>query len=339
MIRRVLSGVVAGLFLLAAAGPAASQAKKDPKEIEEIEVFQLLKCEEKETIYLAAGGGGRTEKRHNYQIAAKPVYANEVKNVVLAQEKNTNEKDMTNLKDQIADLRTAMKHWQASMDSVIAAIESQDKAPSSGTGLVAASFLAPPEDSAAGSGMTTRELSDLRTMTRQLKNALTPLEEISKTLSAYKDLMANTPTYWPLKGAHGQITTPFGWTTEPFTKVGYMHTGVDISTGVVGTPVVATADGKVTQRGETAQLGLNITIQHKYGFYTRYGHLSGFAGRQKGDDVHRGDVIGYLGNTGLSTGPHLHYEVRLGAMYIDPMQYLLNMPANAPAVASRRIVD
>ena len=90
MIRRVLSGILAGLFLLSAAGPAASQAKtdtKDAKEIEEVQVFQLLKCEEKETIYLAAGGGGSTVKQHNYAIAAKPVFGSEVQNVVLVEAK------------------------------------------------------------------------------------------------------------------------------------------------------------------------------------------------------------------------------------------------------------
>jgi murein DD-endopeptidase MepM/ murein hydrolase activator NlpD len=106
-----------------------------------------------------------------------------------------------------------------------------------------------------------------------------------------------------------------------FTKFGYLHTGVDIAWGE-GTPVMATADGTVIQTGWTEDFGWNVTIQHKYGFYTRYAHLRSFAGKRKGDLVSQGDIIGYVGSTGLSTGPHLHYEVRLGSSYLDPMRFL-----------------
>ena len=95
---------------------------------------------------------------------------------------------------------------------------------------MAANFLAPAEDAATGSE-TDKELSDLRSLTSLLDNSKAPLDEIGKVLTTYRDLMANTPTYWPLKGTHGNITTQFGWTTNPFTKIGYMHTGVDIAWG------------------------------------------------------------------------------------------------------------
>ena len=190
----------------------------------------------------------------------------------------------------------------------------------------------PIPDDAASAADSTRELSDLKTLTSLLGNSTGSLDKVTKVLTAFRDLMANTPTTWPLKGATGIITTRFGWTTNPFTKVGYMHTGVDIAWGV-GTPIVATADGTVLQTSYTEDLGNFVTIQHKYGFYTRYAHMSGFAGKHKGDHVNRGDVIGYIGITGLTTGPHLHYEVRLGSSYVNPMQFLSITPENASTLA------
>ncbi|MCX7039690.1 MAG: M23 family metallopeptidase, partial [Spirochaetes bacterium] len=100
--------------------------------------------------------------------------------------------------------------------------------------------------------------------------------------------------------------------------------GVDIAWGP-GVPIVATANGEVAQTGYSEQLGNYVTLKHKYGFFTKYGHLSGIATR-KGAKVNRGDTIGYLGSTGLSTGPHLHYEVRLGADYVDPQNFLSIKP-------------
>lgn len=264
-----------------------------------------------------------------FVLATHFTYTNE-QNVKLTQERDANEKTLTGLKDEIASIRTAGKHFKTSIDGVLSAIESLEKNPTAGANLIAARFPSSPEDAAAGD--STRELSDLKTLTSLLGNSSGSLDKVTKVLTAFRDLMANTPTTWPLKGATGIMTTRFGWTTNPFTKVGYMHTGVDIAWGV-GTPIVATADGTVIQTIYTEDLGNFVTIQHKYGFYTRYAHMSGFAGKHKGDRVSRGDVIGYLGITGLTTGPHLHYEVRLGSSYVNPMQFLTITPENASTLA------
>jgi len=125
---------------------------------------------------------------------------------------------------------------------------------------------------------------------------------------------------WPLKGVHGIITTRFGWTIHPFTHMGYLHLGVDIA-WAMGTPVEAAANGVVIQTGYNDDLGNFVSIQHKYGFMTRYLHMMRVVTR-KGRHVNRGDIIGYVGTTGLSTGPHLHYEVHLGPNYVDPMNFL-----------------
>jgi murein DD-endopeptidase MepM/ murein hydrolase activator NlpD len=271
-----------------------------------------------------------------FMLATNFTYTND-QNVKLTHERDTNDKSLTSLKDEIAAIRAAGKHFKISINSVMAAIESQDATTTSGANTVAASFLSPPEDPGAGSE-TNKELSDLKSLTSLLDSSKAPLEEIGKVLMTFRDLMANTPTYWPLKGTHGNFTTKFGWTTNPFTKIGYMHTGVDIA-WIPGTPVVATADGTVIQTSWTDDLGWNVTVQHKYGFYTRYAHLSAFGGKHKGDHMNRGDIVGYLGSTGLSTGPHLHYEVRLGAQYINPMNFLSITPENTTIAVGGRSSD
>jgi murein DD-endopeptidase MepM/ murein hydrolase activator NlpD len=267
-----------------------------------------------------------------FLLATNFTYTNE-QNVRLTQEQSVNQATLTNLKDEIAAIRTAGKHFKTSIDNVLAAIGNQDAVSATSIGGVAANFLAPEDPSTEN-----KELSDLKSLTSLLDSSKTPLDEISKVLSTYRDLMANTPTYWPLKGTHGIITTRFGWTTNPFTHLGYMHTGVDIA-WAVGTPIVASADGTVIQTGATDDLGYFVTIQHKYGFYTRYAHLARFAGKYKGDVVSRGDIIGYIGMTGLTTGPHLHYEVRLGSSYVDPMQFLSITPEIATFSVSGRSSD
>ncbi|HEY9593960.1 MAG TPA: M23 family metallopeptidase [Spirochaetia bacterium] len=274
-----------------------------------------------------------------FVLATHFTYTNE-QNVKLTQERDVNEKTLTSLKDEISSIRTAGRHFKTSMDGVLSAIDSLDR-PSATTAtnanLIATSFPTFPEDSTPGAE-TVRELADLKSLTSLLGNSVQSLDSIGKVLAMYNDLLANTPTYWPLKGAQGIITTRFGWTTNPFTKVGYMHTGVDIAWGV-GTPIVATADGTVMETAYSADLGYFVTIQHKYGFYTRYAHMSAFANKRKGDHVNRGDVIGYIGVTGLTTGPHLHYEVRLGSQYVNPMQFLSITPANLSVSVSGRSSD
>jgi murein DD-endopeptidase MepM/ murein hydrolase activator NlpD len=264
-----------------------------------------------------------------FLLATNFTYTNE-QNVRLTQSVDTYEKTLATLRDQIAEIRTAGKHLQAAVDSVVAATQNQDATQQALITPVASSFPTSAADGSSGNG----DLADLRTLTAQIQASSDSLDQISGSVKEFQDLFASTPTTWPLKGgvAIGNITTRFGWTTNPFTHVGYMHTGVDIA-WAYGTAVVATADGTVVSTSFSADLGNFIIIQHKYGFYTRYAHMSGFAGKHKGDRVNRGDVIGYLGITGLTTGPHLHYEVRLGSSYVNPMQFLTITPENASTLA------
>jgi murein DD-endopeptidase MepM/ murein hydrolase activator NlpD len=250
-----------------------------------------------------------------FLLATNFTYTNEL-NVRLTRERDDNIAQLSSLKDEIASIRTAGKKFKSSLDNALVASGIQVYKDATGTGGVGASFLTPDETERNN----LKEISDLKNMGSLLENSREPLDRIGKILTTYKGLMANVPTLWPLKGARGNITTRFGWTIHPFTHNGYSHNGVDIAWGM-GTPVVATANGKITQTGFTLDLGNYVTIQHKYGFYTKYAHLSAFA-KRRDDNVNQGDIIGYLGDTGLSTGPHLHYEVRLGSEYRDPMAFL-----------------
>ena len=166
-----------------------------------------------------------------------------------------------------------------------------------------------------------RELHDVQNIKSFLKTAIGPLNEIRDVLSTQKDLLTDIPTLWPVKGVRGRVTANFGPSEHPFTGQWYLHKGIDIAYGF-NVPIVATAKGKVlTIDNEPMGFGNYVVIRHKYGFYTKYAHLAKISVR-RGDEVHQGQIIGSMGNTGLSTGPHLHYEVRIGSEVVDPAKYL-----------------
>jgi len=174
------------------------------------------------------------------------------------------------------------------------------------------------EELASGS---MQDLSDLRSLRTYLDNSIGPLQEIHKVLAAQRALLVDIPSLWPLKGARGNVTNDWGFSRHPFTGVAYLHKGIDIAWGP-GTPIVATANGKVQRiDNDEMGLGLYLVLRHNYGFHTRYGHLDRVVVRM-GQEVRRGQVIGYMGSSGLSTGPHLHYEVGIGTNVVDPKQFL-----------------
>ncbi len=127
----------------------------------------------------------------------------------------------------------------------------------------------------------------------------------------------SAPNLWPVEG---QVTGSFGERIDPFNGEGAFHSGVDISSAY-GNRIVAPADGVVTFTDSMGGYGKAIVIDHGNGISTRYGHLSGFA-VTSGQAVHRGDIIGFVGESGRSTGPHLHYEVRINDTPVNPYKYL-----------------
>ncbi|NOY09753.1 MAG: M23 family metallopeptidase [Spirochaetes bacterium] len=237
----------------------------------------------------------------------------------IASDLRQNETTLENFKEEISQLRKSMKLFKIRLDKVLASMNPEDAKNylEKGIGGDLSSFI-----SLGNSGEDSlRELSELRSLKSYLDNALKPLSEINKTLLAQKELLVDIPTLWPLKGPKGNVTQYFGPNIHPFTGGWYLHKGIDIAWGY-GVPIVATANGMVQLLGNDARgFGLYIVIKHKYGFFTRYAHLEKIV-VQKGQYVRRGQVIGYMGNTGLSTGPHLHYEVRIGTQVVDPLQFL-----------------
>ncbi len=131
------------------------------------------------------------------------------------------------------------------------------------------------------------------------------------------DVSADSPSLWPVVG---QITSSFGERQDPFNGEGAFHKGIDIS-APMGEPIRAPADGTVLMAGPASGYGREVVIDHGHGIHTAYGHLSGFA-VTAGQDVRRGDIIGYVGSEGRSTGPHLHYEVRLHDSPVNPHKYM-----------------
>jgi murein DD-endopeptidase MepM/ murein hydrolase activator NlpD len=127
----------------------------------------------------------------------------------------------------------------------------------------------------------------------------------------------SAPNLWPVEG---QVTGSFGERIDPFNGEGAFHSGVDIGSSY-GHPIIAPADGVVTLTETMGGYGKTIMINHGNGISTRYGHLSGFA-VMVGQHVQRGDLIGYVGESGRSTGPHLHYEVRINDTPVNPYKYL-----------------
>ena len=125
------------------------------------------------------------------------------------------------------------------------------------------------------------------------------------------------PSIWPVEG---KVTSSFGERDDPFNGEGAFHAGIDISAGF-GEPIHATADGVVEFADRTSGYGREVIIDHGHGVKTVYGHMSGFA-ITSGDEVRRGQVIGYIGMSGRSTGPHVHYEVRIQNVPVNPHKYL-----------------
>jgi murein DD-endopeptidase MepM/ murein hydrolase activator NlpD len=137
--------------------------------------------------------------------------------------------------------------------------------------------------------------------------------------SAFSSIVnsADAPSEWPVQGI---VTSSFGSRLDPFNGEGAFHTGIDIATSK-GEAVRAPADGTVLKAGMGNGYGREVVIDHGHGVQTIYAHLSGFAVTE-GQNVSRGDILGYVGSSGHSTGPHLHYEVRIHDTPVNPSKYL-----------------
>jgi murein DD-endopeptidase MepM/ murein hydrolase activator NlpD len=165
------------------------------------------------------------------------------------------------------------------------------------------------------------EAAQIAAVKSALLEAVPIISEYGATLGEMGSVQRGVPSIWPIKGGIGHISTIFGYTTNDFTGQRYFHQGIDFSTYRSGDPIVATADGKVVLATNDRSYGLTVVIAHAQGFSTRFGHLDRILVRT-GQTVKQGQTIGILGNTGVSTGPHVHYEVMIGDKRVNPMDFL-----------------
>jgi murein DD-endopeptidase MepM/ murein hydrolase activator NlpD len=160
---------------------------------------------------------------------------------------------------------------------------------------------------------------ELKRLSEQVVEEEQSFKELINTIMEIESRWGGTPSIWPVKG---WVTSSFGPRISPFTGRRAMHNGLDIAARR-GTKVISSADGEVYKAGFDNELGRGIFIRHGHGKTTIYGHLD----RQVvsiGQEVKRGEMIGYVGSTGKSTGPHLHYEIRVNNIPVDPTRYILN---------------
>ena len=146
------------------------------------------------------------------------------------------------------------------------------------------------------------------------------IEKIMLSVAETKALFDGIPNGDPT-GGQGRISDHYGYRTHPVLHHKQMHAGLDFAMPI-GTPIYATANGVVLSAGIQPGYGHMVEIRHNFGFGTRYGHLNGKYLVKQGDFVRKGDIIAYSGNSGLSTGPHLHYEIRFISKALNPINFV-----------------
>ena len=166
-----------------------------------------------------------------------------------------------------------------------------------------------------------QQYDDLEYINSVLESSKEPFQNLVSVLNSQNGLLSDIPSIWPLENNHGYVTLEFGPNRHPKTNRWYLHKGIDIA-GAYGIKVLASANGKVIEaKYDGIGYGNYVLVRHKYGFRTRYSHLSNIY-VEEGQDLLQNDIIGTLGNTGISTGPHLDFQIILGTDVIDPAQFL-----------------
>jgi len=168
-------------------------------------------------------------------------------------------------------------------------------------------------------GLVQQMRTDIERLKSEAASREESLSELERLLQTKRDVLVSTPSIWPVQG---WVTSGFGFRANPFTGLTQMHEGMDISNRI-GTLIVATADGIISDIGSDWAHGRILVISHGFGMMTRYSHLNKVLVRV-GQKVKRGDKIAEVGMSGKTTGPHLHYEIKLNSIPVNPMRYILN---------------
>ena len=169
-----------------------------------------------------------------------------------------------------------------------------------------------------------KTMQEAEKIEKQLVVQSKSFDEVVKLAKNKEKMLAHLPAIQPVQNKDlKRMASGYGWRIHPILKTRRFHYGMDF-TAKTGTPIYATADGIVTHAGWKANgFGIHVVIDHGYGYETLYGHMSKVAVK-KGQKVKRGQIIGYVGNTGLSAGPHCHYEVHVNGKKVNPINYYYN---------------
>ncbi len=248
---------------------------------------------------------GKEYMQENVQEAEKKVEEHRQQFQALAHKISALEEDLTRIRDFDAQLRVMMN-----LDSQVETVGSvgghKTENFAENTALLRQERLA------------RRMHNFLDTLATDAQLEIVRQEEIMSALKGNLEQLASIPSIWPTQG---WVTSAFGPRRSPFTGRNEFHQGVDIS-NKLGTPVYAPAKGVVTFADDDSANGKTLVIQHGGGLVTRYSHLNEF-NIKVGDATERGQLIATMGNSGTSTGPHLHYEVRFNGAPVNPMRYIL----------------
>jgi murein DD-endopeptidase MepM/ murein hydrolase activator NlpD len=162
----------------------------------------------------------------------------------------------------------------------------------------------------------------------QAKSLQERVQELAEIISEQQDLMDRTPSILPVNAENFWFSSRYGWRGSPFTGAREFHKGLDIS-GRKGAPIVAPAKGKVISRGYDDYQGNYLQIDHGWGCITTFAHLLTF-NVSLGQGVERGEVVAFMGSTGRSTGPHLHYQIEVNGEVVDPTNFIIITKDNMP---------
>jgi murein DD-endopeptidase MepM/ murein hydrolase activator NlpD len=233
--------------------------------------------------------------------------------------------DFEDLNDSVAQIQMKMAELEKRDNSVYRSIFEASPLPDSAR----ATFLEKQKEIARVERMSGNELVRSISMTlNNLKSRIaaqkSSYNEIAGLINNKEKLLAATPAIQPVSNKDlNRIASGFGYRIDPIYKTVKMHAGLDF-TAAQGTPIYATANGVVKTAGNTGNgYGNHVVINHGYGYETLYGHMVRVKARA-GQRVERGDLIGYVGSTGKSTGPHCHYEVHKNGQKLDPVYFFYN---------------
>lgn len=189
------------------------------------------------------------------------------------------------------------------------------------------------------SQLVTNTMKRIDVLSKELVIQSKSLDDILKLADAKSTFLSAIPAIQPVRNENlKRLASGFGYRTDPFTKVRKMHEGMDF-TAKTGTPIYATGDGVVIKADNSASgFGNHIVIRHGFGYETLYAHLSKYKARA-GQHVNRGDVIGFVGSTGRSEGPHLHYEVHKDQKVVNPLNFYYGNISAAEYIAIAHLAN